>query len=53
MDPDQKEIMDTSFVTNKTFAAAMKSIGMDDNEKKKETKTFVKSPLSGQKKFGE
>ena len=53
MDPDQKELMDTSFVTNRTFAAAMSAIGMDDSEKTKEKKALAKAPASGQKKFGE
>ena len=49
MDPDEKEVAETSHVTNKTFSAAMRTLDLDD----KKEKEFVKSAASGKKKFGE
>lgn len=49
MDPDEKEVAETSHVTNKTFSAAMRTLDLDD----KKEKEFVKNAASGKKKFGE
>ena len=45
MDPDAQENKETSFVTQKTFAATMQALGLGEKEKK----PLVKNPLSGTK----